>query len=175
MIALCRTFCPVRCLGNQISIISEINRFASFSTIVKQRGYACVDITSNQIKTINQPFNRQYSTEQTPPQNDKSNLTSNIDDKLIYTGKLSSVIRFRKLYSLTAPVCGLAFILAATEQSIMLNCGIGIISFAIPFFTYKQHKKHIFDITYNSKTEEYAATTLSVLSTKIQVIVNSIL
>lgn len=100
-----------------------------------------------------------------------ANLIANDDTQLIYKGKRAALIQLHRLVSLVSPLVGVAAIINGIKHGTAFEgCWIGLISLAVPFYLHFLYKRQICDVTYNRKTDEYVATTISTLIFKIKVI-----
>ncbi|XP_037891852.1 transmembrane protein 70 homolog, mitochondrial [Glossina fuscipes] len=95
----------------------------------------------------------------------------------VYCGSLNQRMRAVKILSLTTSLVGLAAQPILMEQSAKLGgtalaifiCGFaGFFTFVTPLLLHFITKKYVTEIYYNPKTEEYVATTISILMQKIQ-------
>uniref|UniRef100_A0A1A9WY59 Transmembrane protein 70 homolog, mitochondrial n=1 Tax=Glossina brevipalpis TaxID=37001 RepID=A0A1A9WY59_9MUSC len=95
----------------------------------------------------------------------------------IYCGSLNERMKAVKVFSLTTSLVGLVAQPVLMEQSVKLGgtalavfiCGFaGFFTFVTPFLLHFITKKYVTEIHYNPKTEEYIATTVSMLMQKIQ-------
>lgn len=96
----------------------------------------------------------------------------------VYYGSLSSRMKAVKVFSLTTSLAGLAAQPILMEQGMKLGgtgmavflCGFaGIFTFVTPFLLHFITKKYVTEIHYNPQTDEYVATTISIILQKIQV------
>ncbi|XP_075159401.1 transmembrane protein 70 homolog, mitochondrial [Haematobia irritans] len=95
----------------------------------------------------------------------------------VYYGSLAPRMKAVKLFSLTTSLAGLAAQPILMEQGMRLGgtgmavflCGFaGIFTFVTPFLLHFITKKYVTEIHYNPQTEEYVATTISIILQKIQ-------
>lgn len=96
----------------------------------------------------------------------------------IYYGTLTPKIQAVKVFSLTTSVVGLAVQPMLMEQGAKLGgmpmvvfmCGFaGFFTFVTPLILHFVTKKYVTEIRYNAATQEYTATTISLLLLKKQV------
>uniref|UniRef100_A0A1I8NYY3 Transmembrane protein 70 homolog, mitochondrial n=1 Tax=Stomoxys calcitrans TaxID=35570 RepID=A0A1I8NYY3_STOCA len=95
----------------------------------------------------------------------------------VYYGSLAPRMKAVKIFSLSTSLAGLAAQPILMEQGMKLGgtgmavflCGFaGIFTFVTPFLLHFITKKYVTEIHYNPQTEEYVATTISIILQKIQ-------
>lgn len=115
----------------------------------------------------------------------KRNFASKPDDDVytkgwerIYYGTLTPRMRAVKVFSLTTSLAGLAAQPILLEQGMKIGgtgmavfiCGIaGFFTFVTPLLLHFITKKYVTEIHYNPSTQEYVATTISIILQKIKV------
>lgn len=99
------------------------------------------------------------------------------DEELIYTGSLAPRMKAVKVFSLTTSLTGLAAQPILMEQGMKIGgtgmavaiCTVaGFFTFVTPLLLHFITKKYVTELHYNPKTEEYTATTISILLYKIK-------
>lgn len=100
------------------------------------------------------------------------------DLKRIYYGTLAPRMRMVKLFSLTTSLAGLAAQPVLMEQGIKIGgtgmaiflCSVGgFFTFVTPLLLHFVTKKYVTELHYNQATDEYIATTISLILLKIKV------
>lgn len=109
----------------------------------------------------------------------KFNTKQEGDAVKVYYGSLTPRMKAVKVFSLTTSLTGMAAQPIIMEQGSKLGgapmmyflCGVvGFFTFVTPVLLHVITKKYVTDITFNPKTEEYTATTISFFLTKVEVI-----
>ncbi|XP_011180768.2 transmembrane protein 70 homolog, mitochondrial [Zeugodacus cucurbitae] len=106
-----------------------------------------------------------------------SSSPKEVEDVRVYHGSLAPRMKAVKIFSLTTSLAGLAAQPILLEQG--LNMGgkpmavflctfAGFFTFVTPLLLHFITKKYVTEIHYNPKTEEYTATTISLLLFKIK-------
>ena len=115
----------------------------------------------------------------------KRNFASKADEDIdikdwqrVYYGSLTPRMRAVKVFSLTTSIAGLAAQPILLEQGMKLGgtgmavfvCGFaGFFTFVTPLLLHFITKKYVTEIHYNPLTEEYVATTISIILQRIRV------
>lgn len=101
-----------------------------------------------------------------------------VEDIRVYYGALAPRMKAVKIFSLTTSLAGLAAQPILLEQGLNMGgkpmavflCGFaGFFTFVTPLLLHFITKKYVTEIHYNPKSEEYTATTISLLLFKIKV------
>lgn len=109
----------------------------------------------------------------------KFNTKQDGDAVKVYYGSLTPRMKAVKVFSLTTSLTGMAAQPIIMEQGSKLGgapmmyflCGVvGFFTFVTPVLLHVITKKYVTDITFNPKTEEYTATTISFFLTRVEVI-----
>ncbi|XP_055845237.1 transmembrane protein 70 homolog, mitochondrial [Episyrphus balteatus] len=102
---------------------------------------------------------------------------TNPDETLIYQGSLAPRMKAVKVFSLTTSLTGLAaqpilmeqgMKIGGTGMAVALCTVAGFFTFVTPLLLHFITKKYVTEIHYNAKTDEYIATTISILLFKIK-------
>lgn len=105
--------------------------------------------------------------------------TSNENGVRIYYGSLAPRMKAVKVLSLTTSVVGLAaqpilmeqgMKIGGTGMAVFLCTVAGFFTFVTPLLLHFITKKYVTEIHFNPTTEEYTATTISIILKKVQVI-----
>jgi len=119
---------------------------------------------------------RQHRLYATQPAGKDSNAENNL--QRIYYGSLAPRMKLVKLFSLTTSLAGIAAQPILMEQGMkiggtgmaVLLCTVGgFFTFVTPLLLHFVTKKYVTELHYNSVTDEYTATTISLILMKIKV------
>ncbi|XP_034104463.1 transmembrane protein 70 homolog, mitochondrial [Drosophila albomicans] len=126
-----------------------------------------------QLKQQNQHKIRLYATQQPTPSAKNAETTL----QRVYYGSLAPRMKLVKLFSLTTSFAGIAAQPILMEQGLkiggtgmaVLLCTVGgFFTFVTPLLLHFVTKKYVTELHYNQATDEYTATTISLILTKIQ-------
>lgn len=107
-----------------------------------------------------------------------ANNTNEVEDIRVYYGGLAPRMKAVKIFSLATSLTGLAAQPILLEQGLHMGgkpmavflCGFaGFFTFVTPLLLHFITKKYVTEIHYNPKSDEYTATTISILLFKIKV------
>ncbi|XP_055913989.1 transmembrane protein 70 homolog, mitochondrial [Eupeodes corollae] len=124
-------------------------------------------LTVGGLPSISKHFNRTFASAKTPES----------DETLIYHGSLAPRMKAVKIFSLTTSLTGLAaqpilmeqgMKIGGTGMAVALCTVAGFFTFVTPLLLHFITKKYVTEIHYNAKTDEYTATTISILLYKIK-------